>query len=287
MDRRPTLADLVPAYLRDVEGENAPSTVRRKRGILERMKRELGDVPVAAIRREHVERYRRDRRREVSGASVNRELATLSHLMAWARRLGYRDDNPVRGIPRYPENADAWRRLTPREAERLLAACRIEEKKAPHLYPMVLTALLTGLRKGELLGLRWSDLDLDDGTDDATLEVRRHKNRERSRLPLPPRLARTLRRLPRRGEHVFTHADGRPLGNVRRSFATALRRAGLPRIRWHDLRHTFASWLVESGADLFTVQELMGHRNLSMTRRYAHLSMRHKREAVGRIGLGR
>ena len=67
---------------------------------------------------------------------------------------------------------------------------------------------------------------------------------------------------------------------MRRSFATALRRADLPRIRWYDLRHTFASWLVESGADLFTVQELMGHRDLTMTRRYAHLSMAHNRSAV-------
>ncbi len=77
---------------------------------------------------------------------------------------------------------------------------------------------------------------------------------------------------------------GTPFGDARRSFKTAVNRAGLPDIRWHDLRHTFASWLVERGADLYTVQELMGHTSLSMTRRYAHLSPGHKRAAIELIG---
>lgn len=273
---RHRLAELVDPYLASCATINAPDTVRRKRGILVHLSEAMGDLCLEDIGAAEVERYRWARRRCVSGPSVNRELATLSHLFNWARRLGHCTHNPVEGVPRFPENTDAWRTLTPEQAERLLDSCRQAGGRARHLYPLVLLALYTGLRKGELLGLRWSDLDLEAGS----VAVGRAKTGSRSLLPLHPRALGVLRKLPRRGEFVFCHPDGAPLQDVRSSFKSALRRAGLPPIRWHDLRHTFASWLVLGGADLFTVQELMGHRSLSMTRRYAHLSMEHKRRAI-------
>jgi integrase len=278
-----TLASVAPAYLVALEGTNRPSTIRRKRGILRILLRDLGDVPLAEIDAGLLDGYRIRRRNLVSGPSVNREMATLSHLYTWAQRIGLATFNPVTQVPRFPENTNAWQRLDYGQAERLIAAAGAGAKKAPHLQPLVLLALYTGLRKGELLGLNWGQVDLDRGT----LEIVRQKNRVRSVLPLHERARDALldwavenEVTPRPCDFVFSHSDGRPFGEVRRSFGTALRRADLPKIRWHDLRHTFASWLVESGADLFTVQELMGHRDLAMTRRYAHLSMAHKRSAI-------
>ena len=200
--------------------------------------------------------------------------------MNWARGVGYRPDNPVSGVRRYEENTTAWTTLTEKQADSLLEACGIESKRAPHLHLLVLLALHTGLRKGEALGLRWEDLDLSQGT----VSVYRRKTNTRSQIPMHPRLLAALRTAKRRGPYLFAHKDGTPFGDARRSFKTAVNRAGLPDIRWHDLRHTFASWLVERGADLYTVQELMGHTSLSMTRRYAHLSPGHKRAAIELIG---
>ena len=83
---------------------------------------------------------------------------------------------------------------------------------------------------------------------------------------------------------MFSSKKGEPYGDIRRSFRTALKRAGIENFRFHDLRHTFASHLVMSGVDLKTVQELMGHKTINMTLRYAHLSPDHKRKAVENLG---
>ena len=85
-------------------------------------------------------------------------------------------------------------------------------------------------------------------------------------------------------QYVFCNKDGEPYGNVRKSFFTALNKAGIINFRFHDLRHTFASQLVMSGVDLNTVRELLGHKSLEMTLRYSHLSPDHKKRAVDILG---
>lgn len=272
----PKLKAIVPDYLEACAHHNTPSTLKRKRGIFKHVRKDLGSKALDEITTFDIERYKARRRKKVKGPTVNRELATLSHLMGWARRLGYVATNPVSDVKRFPENEDAWAWLTDDEIGALLEACKQERAKAPHLFPIILLALDTGLRKGELLALRWDDLDLSR----RQLHVRRRKTKSRSMIPMTKRAAAALRTIRRRGPYIFAHPDGSLLGNVRRSFDTALKRAGLDRIRWHDLRHTFASRLVQRNANLFEVQELMGHRSLAMTRRYSHLSTQRLRDAV-------
>jgi len=273
----PKLRDVVEDYLVVSAQENAASTVTRKRGTLKHLCCALGSRALDTITSFDVERYKKRRRRIVSGPTVNRELATLSHLMNWARRLGYAEVNPVQDVRRFRENLEAWSYLSDQDVRALLRSCRGADAKAPHLYPMVVLALDTGLRKGELLGLRWNNIDLVGGE----IYVERSKTRNRSVLPLTKRSTTALQALPRHGPRPFCRPDGTPLEDVRRSFATALQRAGLPPIRWHDLRHTFASTLVRRGANVFVVQQLLGHTTLAMTRRYAHLSPDELRAAVG------
>lgn len=273
----PKLDDVVVDYLIASARENAASTVTRKRGALKHLSRALGARPLDSISSFDVERYKNQRRGAVSGPTVNRELATLSHLMNWARRLGYAETNPVQNVRRFRENLEAWSSLGDEEVRSLLRSCRSAAGRAPHLYPMVLLALDTGLRKGELLALRWKNVDLVR----CEILVERSKTRNRSVLPLTRRSAKALHALPRPASRLFCRPDGTPLADVRRSFQTALQRASLPSIRWHDLRHTFASTLVRRGANVFIVQQLLGHTTLAMTRRYAHLSPDQLRAAVG------
>ena len=148
------------------------------------------------------------------------------------------------------------------------------------------TALLTGMRRGEMLSLKWEQIR--NGFIYLT-ETKSGKARE---IPINDQLAEVIREV-RRGNHlksphVFCDSRGRRFYEVKRSFASACRRAGIEAFRFHDLRHTFASHLVMKGIGLKAVQELLGHADMTMTMRYAHLSQGHLQEAVAVLnGLGK
>lgn len=195
-------------------------------------------------------------------------------------------NNPTIGVRKLRESNGRIRYLTNDEAQRLVTQCAIlEGEELRHgrrscIKGIVVTALNTGMRKGEILGLKWSDIDFRQGI----ILLENPKNGQRREVPLNGMLTRTLKTVKSRfeegGQYVFCDLDGKPFNNVRRSFNTALRRAGITDFRFHDLRHTFASHLVMAGVDLVTVKELLGHKSLDMTMRYSHLSPDHKRKAV-------
>jgi integrase len=152
-------------------------------------------------------------------------------------------------------------------------------------WGLVTVALHTGLRQGEQFTLRWEHVDFGTGI----LTVPRAKSGEARRVPMNDTVRTLLGALPSRlrSSWVFPSTTGStPLDTqnfLNRSFLPALRRAGIADFHWHDLRHTFASRLVMKGADLRTVQELLGHKTLAMTLRYAHLSPAHQLDAVQRL----
>jgi len=152
-----------------------------------------------------------------------------------------------------------------------------------YLRDIVLVALNTGMRKGEIFNLKWQDVDLDL----RMIHVSDSKNYEARDIPMNDILYKTLKALREKAEegqeYVFVNPKtGRPY-DLKRSFKTALKRAGIEDFTFHDLRHTFASHLVMNGVDLMTVKELLGHKDIKMTMRYSHLSPDHKRVAVKRI----
>ncbi len=169
-----------------------------------------------------------------------------------------------------------------KEADRLLAAADEEWR------PMLMTALKAGMRVGELLALRWEDIDLEAGRIVVRRAVARGivgtpKNGLSRELPLSEDLRRALkahRHL--RGELVFCDQDGKQLtrGEAKWPLWRACKRAGLRRICWLVLRHTFACHLVMRRAPLKAVQELLGHATIEMTMRYAHLSPDMRRDVV-------
>ncbi|MGA2191953.1 MAG: site-specific integrase [Nitrospirota bacterium] len=166
------------------------------------------------------------------------------------------------------------RYLSAEECTSLVDACAL------HLKPVVITALHTGRRKSEILSLTWDRLDLRHGfilLDDT-------KNGERREIPIDGTLRTELELLAMNNvegrRHIYHDKEGRPYLDVKTGFNAACRRAGIQDFRFHDLRHTFASQLVMAGVDITTVKELLGHKTLTMTLRYAHLAPAHKVKAL-------
>jgi integrase len=212
-------------------------------------------------------------------ATVVRYLAALSHVLTVATDdWGWLPDNPVRKVRKPRQPRGRLRFLSDNEREALLAACRLST--SPALYPAVVLALTTGMRRGEILGLRWSDVNLAD----ASLRLDTTKNGERRIVPLVGHALEVIRALrataPQDAEFVFAGVkSGRPR-DIATPWSTAVRRAGLVDFRFHDLRHTTASYLAMRGASLLEVGAVLGHKSAQMTKRYAHLSADHTRRVL-------
>jgi integrase len=224
----------------------------------------------------------RAKKKPMAPATVNRYAASLAAVVTWAikRRIapkGY--VHPCRSIERRAENNEKTRFLSDEERGRLLQACR--ESTWPRLYVLVLMALTTGARKSELTGLRWRDVDLQRG--EATVAVT--KNGDPRVLPLVPAVVEAL--LPLAAGPSVRLFPSR-LGNDKPftfepRFKDALKAARVRGFRFHDLRHSCASILAKNGATLLEIGDLLGHRQVQMSRRYAHLATGHKAALVNRV----
>jgi len=209
-----------------------------------------------------------------SPSTVNRYMAALSHVFTVAvMEWGWLEDNPMRRIAKLKEPKGRVRFLSDDERKRLLDACRTS--RSPLLYPAVVVALSTGMRKNEVLGLRWSDVDLER----RVVVLEETKNDERRAIPLAGLALQVIRKLfEERGPDcpfVFPGKGGTSPVDLRTPWETALRRAGIEDFRFHDLRHSAASYLAMNGASLAEIADVLGHKTLQMVKRYAHLSEQH------------
>jgi integrase len=205
-------------------------------------------------------------------ATVNRYLSALRSCWNWGRAAGLVPADHV-WPPRLllPEPKGRTRSLSDAELAALLDAAKQE---SPTMHAAVVVSLATGVRQSELLRLQWSDVDLDRNT----LRVQLSKNGETRAVYLPSAAVAVLRELKRapvvHAKHVFLRADGSPMDKTALEYRW--RRcvrplAGLADFRWHDLRHSCASFLAASGASLLEIGHVLGHRSPSVTQRYAHL----------------
>lgn len=280
-------------YLPHCKATHTASTYRGNRGfsrsVLPTFGKKLlrsittGDIQRFVDERAHrVIRYVKGRAGEkvpiiAKAATTNRELMFISGAMKEALRRGYVDLNPATGIRQLPENNDKVRWLTDEEEKRLLGCC------PAYLKPIMLTSLHAGMRQGEVLGLRWIDIDFDQ----RLVRVARSKSHKVRYIPINPTLYELFRGLPHfsgeKGEspYVFTNpkTETRYVDVEHRSGRVA-RKAGFTDVSFHTLRHTFASRLAQRGVPLNTIRELLGHGTMAMTMRYAHLAPNNLREAV-------
>jgi len=222
-----------------------------------------------------IEKYKAARLEKVAPATVNRELACLKHMYNKGIEWGYTKSNPVKSVKLLKEPPGRLRYLRPEEVKKLLDACK------GYLRSIVITALNTGMRKGEILALKWKDVDLEN----RKITVRNAKNNETRVIPVNKTLYQELESLSQKpnGEYVFTNGGGHPFGDIKKGFISALKRAEIKDFHFHDLRHTFGSHLVMQGIDLKTVQQVMGHKQIKMTMRYSHLSPEYVQEAIERL----
>jgi len=265
--------EYVEVYLKP----NNRSWLRAEAHNIKRLKAHFAGKYLYEITPLTVEKFKIERAKEVSPATTNRTLTCLKSMFNRAITWGkFRGENPVNKVKFFIENNTRLRYLEKEEIVKLLKNC------GGHLKPIVVIALNTGMRRGEILNLKWQDIDFRRGI----IYLLRTKNNERREVPMNEAVKMALIKVRKHpnSAYAFCSRGGKPFYNVRKSFFTALKKSGIINFHFHDLRHTFASHLVMSGVDLNTVRELMGHKSLDMTLRYAHLSPDHKKRAVDALG---
>jgi integrase len=238
--------------------------------------KEFGGRLLSDITRAELEAWQRGRLQRNKPSTVNRYLCRLRHMLNKAVEWELLDESPMKGLKFLRENNARLRYLSLEECGRLLKA-----SIAPHLRAMVTVALHTGMRSGEIRNLLWRDLDFDSGF----LVVRDSKNSEPRHVPLDSTLTELFCNYPRTpgSDFVFPNADGGRLGWIQKGFRNARERAGLSDLHFHDLRHTMASQWMMHGGDLYALKEILGHKSIAMTQRYAHLSPAYKQAMVRQI----
>jgi integrase len=278
--------DLVAEYreAKRREGKAVMASEVGFRRVLER----FGGCRADQIATADVDQWRRELADTFAAATVNLHLCLLRAVLRHGVRGRHLSASALPEIATLKTNNKIVRYATEEEERRLL------EVATEALRPVIVTAIHTGMRKSELLNLRWNDIDFLSGT----IHVREAKSGEGRRLLMNAsaraalltsherRRQRLRARVVNRSEAdgpVFSAAHGGFMFNLERDWYAALECAGISNLHFHDLRHTFASRLVMAGVDLYRVQTLMGHKTQTMTLRYAHLSPQHLRAAVAML----
>jgi len=279
-------------YLKMIAPNVSPSSFERFEGIVNNHLVPAFDCYLYKISKKQIQEYIQKRSEEVQPATVNHEMKRLRHMMNKAIEWGYLRENPCRGIKNLKEPPGRIRYITPEELEGLLRACdpspllenpnnkgrTFSKLLCVFLKPIVQTSIHTGFRMGETLSLRWKDINFKE----RRILVEKTKNNERRMVPINDTLYGVLKSLPVHlgTDLVFPGITGHQLSVA---FRRACKRAGVKDFRFHDLRHSFASYLTMEGENIRTVQTLLGHKDLRMTMRYSHLSPEHLKEAVSKL----
>ena len=218
----------------------------------------------------------------ISHGTVNRYLAALSHVLTVAvKELKWLPESPMRDVSKFKEAKGRVRYLSNEERERLLQSIALSDN--PYLHTIVVLALSTGMRKNEIMTLTWSDVDLDRGL----IMLEETKNNERRSVPLVGKAHQLVQELAKGLQEpsglLFPGKDPSKPIEIKKAWYTALRRSGVDDFRFHDLRHTAASYLAMNGASLPEISEVLGHKTYDMVKRYAHLSKPHMASVVERM----
>ena len=221
-----------------------------------------------------VERFRKERLKVGNSKSTcNRHLALMKRLFNVAIEEGYTEENPVQKVKLYSEKDTLKERILKASEE-----AELMENCSDYLKPIITVALNTGMRLGEILNLKWNNIDLKA----RRIRVEKTKSGKVRFIPINDVLFRELKRL-RNGQSHFVFFNAKtmkPYVDLKRGFKEACRKASVEGMRFHDLRHTFATRLIENGIDIETVRDLLGHHSITVTQRYTHSSDERKRAAV-------
>lgn len=275
----PTVADLCRRYVEEHLPRKRPSSRKDDESLIERtVMPRLCRLKVADVTFDDIERLHREMSKRTP-IRANRCLSLLAKMFALAIRWRLRSDNPARGIERNPENKRT-RYLNGDELARLTAA--LADHADQQAADIIRLLLLTGARRGEVLTMRWADLDLEAGV--WTKPGATTKQKTTPRVPLSAPARQVLAGIPRTSEVVFPGRHGGHRVEIKGNWAAIRKAAGLDGVRVHDLRHSYASILASSGLSLPVIGALLGHTQPQTTARYAHLFDDPLRAATERVG---
>lgn len=300
-------------YFKSLEGKKSRDKTEAR---IKSCFKQFYELPLNAITPLVIERWKGERvRAGIKKGTVNRDIATLKSLLSKAVTWNLLEKHPLaalkldrldsKGVVRYlspDEDTRLREALNAREDEIRAARARGNQFRrergydeypdlnqtpfADHMKPMVLISLNTGIRRGELFHLRWEHVNFETKT--LTVAGETAKSGNTRHVPLNREALSTLQAWARQQGNpriglVFSNEQGRPFGEVKSAWGALLVRAKIEGFRWHDMRHDFASKLVMNAVDLNSVRELLGHADIKMTLRYAHLAPHVKADAVARL----
>ncbi|HUS52620.1 MAG TPA: site-specific integrase [Thermohalobaculum sp.] len=283
--RRHTVGDLIDRYIAEVIPNKKAGAVQVFQ--LRQWQAELGLLRLSELTPDRIIKARdklmmREGNDGPMGSStVNRYHAALAHALTVAEKLyGWIEINPMRRVPKLKDPQGRVRYLSDIERRALLDACR--NSTNPYLLPIVLIAITTGMRRGEIENLTWGDIDWKQDR----IVIEEPKNGMRRSAPLlrmaKDALAPHRPDSPEARALVFPGCSGtRPIV-MKKAWYSAVSEAGIEDFRFHDLRHTAASYLAMNGASIPEISAVLGHKSHQMASRYAHLSDGHTRSVVER-----
>jgi integrase len=291
-----------------------PKTAKARIDVFNKSFAHLMDYQLTDIKPHLIEQWRIERKAKGnSNATINRQICNLQSCLSRAVEWEVIEKHELNKIKRLPEDNSKVRYLSKVEEKALRATmrerdARIKQERmngnkhraersydllpclsqktfADHLEPIVLLAMNTGMRRGEILSLRWDNVNFDTKT--LTVLFENAKSGKTRHIPLNGEAFRTLQSWQADTDDkgiVFKGQGGNAMTDIGKGWDKLLEDAGITKFRFHDIRHHFASKLVMASVDLNTVRELLGHGDLAMTLRYAHLAPEHKAAAVNLIG---
>lgn len=272
-----TLAELIDHYLKTEQNPTA------RESVLEWWRDEIGHKKLSQITPALLSEYKTkllntsgvNRVKKRSASTVNRYMAYLSILYKQAvNEYQWCNENPLRKVTKLKEPSGRVRFLNNDERKALLTEC----KKNPMLYELVVMALTTGARAGELLHLEWQDIDFMRGT----AVLHNTKNGERRSIPVCGEVAELLKK--RRGIGlVFSSRSGNAVFEYSKPFRKAVQDSGIKSFRFHDCRHTAASYLAQNHWTLLEIATFLGHKTISMVKRYSHLVEEETVQSSGKL----
>lgn len=263
-----TFREMMDKYLDEYSPQKRPKSHLRDKSLASHLKGYFGELTLSEISPKDIYAYKVMRREEEAAPkTINNELILMGHAYNLAmKEWEWIGSNPVSRVSKEKVRNQVERWLTLKEEKKLLAA------SPGWLQQIIVFAVNTGLRQGEILDLRWPRVDLER----KTLTILEQKNGCRDVLPLNDNAVAVLKSRSKvrslKTDHVFFGKAGEKFDarNLLRAFYAARKKVGLEDLRFHDLRHTFATRLVQAGIDIYTVQKLGRWKTIQMVMRYAH-----------------
>lgn len=286
---KPTLKNAIKIYLEYSENnkKSYKGDIRSTTIFLEY----FGNINLEDITPAKIEDFKRDVKKSTGNknATINRYLQALSKMLNIAVANELINKNPMWSIKKLKENNYKTRVLSIEEEKNLFEEIekgyevigreRIKKTIFPyiHLKPIIICALQTGMRKSEILKLKWSNIDFEYNF----IELLETKSGKARKIPISSKLMIVLNEIQNNTEYVFVNAQtNQPYRDIHRAFESVLEKAKIKDFRFHDFRHTAATRMLEKGADIRTVQEILGHSSVSVTERYTHTNAKNKKNAI-------